>query len=659
MAPLLIRGKTPVQLFDTAIWRIKTGYRRMSVAILEALTTRREAIWLNRLEPTEYGQSSTQVADLLRSQPAEARIALFHEADGVLSGWAELQEFGRRRIDLSSAESTSAADRYTYRMLCRLEFLQPLARASLIADNKEKYLSAVEKFLIEWGRVKGSSNRWDSVDESIRILILIETLALIGQNLNEAAHHAALGSLSSAGWTIQANLTRTGNHRIYEGLALFCLGTCLPGHFRATQWRVLGRRILDSGIRNQVLDDGMNAELSTNYHLITGTNFLKAWILGERTRQAFSDEFTRKLARMAVQASRLKACDSGSFALGDSDRMAGSSREEREGRAFAELGGLIRRGNNLRDRSVELEFLLDGGDADELFERNGNSAGGFESCGGYHFVKRADGGKLLFDAGLFGLPGASHHGHADSLSFELHLPGCRFLVDPGGFSYVDREERAFARSTLAHNTVVIDKRDSSDVSGSFNFGRGAKVRLIERKELPEGTVITAEHDGYARLKSPVIHRRALFLMTESPLFLLVADRIVGSGQHRIEATFHGDAGWETRSVDQGRIVWQRDHHRIEQVVFTEDPVDLKIRKGEIEPMWQGWVCHANGQYIPSTVISETLMKEVPVDIVNVFCDVGGPVSSLSVDFSNKLLRIGDKLKVYWKWMDDRFVVDIQ
>jgi hypothetical protein len=584
---------------------------------------------------------------------------MLSEADEVVSGWTTLQEFCRRRIDLAGAESASTAEKYSHRMLCRLEFLLSLARAASIAEDNGKYLSAIDGYLTEWDRVSEEGNRRDSVDESIRVLVLLEVLTLTGPDLGETGRRAALRSLASAGWTIQTNLTRTGNHRIYEGLALFCLGTCLSGHSRATRWQTMGQRILEREIRHQVLDDGMNAELSTNYHLITGTNFLKAWVLGKTTGNEFSDDFAQKLARMAVRADQLRARDGGFFALGDSDRMAGSSREEREGCAFAELGRLLKTGNRNPEIGVNLQLMLNGLSLEDLSEGFRPSSGGIYSCGGYWIATPADGGALLFDAGLFGLPGASHHAHADSLSFEIHLSDCRFLVDPGGFSYVDGEARAFARSTLAHNTVTIDECDSSDVSGAFNFGRGARVKLIEKKELPRGIVITAEHDGYTRLKNPVIHRRAMFLMTDGPFVLLVADRITGRGQHRIEVAFHADENWEAVIADSNHVVWRTDQRRLDQILIAEEPTDIEVFRGATEPKWQGWVCHRNGSYLPASVVTESIVRETPVDVVNVFFEAGDTASSADIKTSNNSLFINDNLKLYWKWVDDRLVVDIQ
>jgi hypothetical protein len=65
----------------------------------------------------------------------------------------------------------------------------------------------------------------------------------------------------------------------------------------------------------------------------------------------------------------------------------------------------------------------------------------------------------LLDVGRIGpdyLPG---HSHADSLGFELSVGHQRVIVNSGTSCYGVSEERHRQRSTAAHNTVVIRRRE--------------------------------------------------------------------------------------------------------------------------------------------------------------------------------------------------------
>ncbi|MEN9780004.1 MAG: hypothetical protein RL014_1152 [Pseudomonadota bacterium] len=90
------------------------------------------------------------------------------------------------------------------------------------------------------------------------------------------------------------------------------------------------------------------------------------------------------------------------------------------------------------------------------------------------------------------LPG---HAHADTLSFELSVGAQRVLVNSGTSCYGSSAERLRQRGTAAHNTVVVNGQDSSEVWGGFR---------VARRPLParRGSQRT-ERGGPARLNTPL------------------------------------------------------------------------------------------------------------------------------------------------------------
>lgn len=96
---------------------------------------------------------------------------------------------------------------------------------------------------------------------------------------------------------------------------------------------------------------------------------------------------------------------------------------------------------------------------------------------GYYIFKR-DGWKLIVDAGQPGpayLPG---HAHCDAMSFELFKNGKPVLVNCGTYAY-QCEERAFFRSTAAHNTVLADGVEQSQCWSTFRMGKRSRVKVKE------------------------------------------------------------------------------------------------------------------------------------------------------------------------------------
>ncbi|MCX6639766.1 MAG: alginate lyase family protein [bacterium] len=574
----------------------------------------------------------------------------------VLDGWTEVPGFGLRKIDLSPETAKNPADLYAQRLLWRLDFLRPLTRAALVAEDPEPYLTAVENYLNDWQQTRRSLKTWDSVDESIRVLNLLEVLALLGDRLDPKSFSAGLASVIDAAWTVQAQRARTGNHLIYEGLALYYAGRCLLNYVQSPRWKRLGKRILEKAIRLQVLEDGLNAELSTNYHLITGTNFLKGWILSVKCAENFSLDYQRKLAKMAHTAAQLQCADGGFSALGDSDRMAAQSREEIEGRAFAELGRILDRSENHTELSDELTLLLANLNPNEIFGEGTAYSVGIQSFGGYQFLIPKSGGKLIFDAAPFGLPGASHHGHADSLSFEVFWGQCRFLVDPGGFSYVDAAARSFARSTRAHNTIEVDGENSSEILGSFKFGRAAKCRLLNQQVFDWGYLVAAEHDGYTRLPNPVVHRRAIIWQPE-PFLLLIADQLRGQGNSRFKAFFHADSDCEAEIESGNTAIWRlKGTDTLQQTFWSNAKMESKVIVGEREPELQGWVSPAFGTYLTAPALIETGESSLPVDLINCFSDPVLLPLKYEFEAGNHRVTLADDTAFNWSWKQEGLIL---
>jgi uncharacterized heparinase superfamily protein len=132
---------------------------------------------------------------------------------------------------------------------------------------------------------------------------------------------------------------------------------------------------------------------------------------------------------------------------------------------------------------------------------------------------------VICDVGPLGPDYLLAHGHADTLSFELSIDGHRVLVNSGTSTYAQGAERTRQRGTAAHNTVVVDGHDSSDVWGSFRVGRRARPLHVESGIESDGTWARASHDGYRWLPGRAVHRRSWRL---EPECLRVDDEVEGA-----------------------------------------------------------------------------------------------------------------------------------
>lgn len=100
------------------------------------------------------------------------------------------------------------------------------------------------------------------------------------------------------------------------------------------------------------------------------------------------------------------------------------------------------------------------------------------------------------------------HAHADTFTFEMWKDGRKIVGDTGCSTYVSGPIRSYERSTAAHNTVVIDGKNSSEVWAAHRVGRRFDKRT---------------------------HRRSFELAEEG---LNGVDEIFGHGVHDLEVRFH-------------------------------------------------------------------------------------------------------------------------
>ena len=171
---------------------------------------------------------------------------------------------------------------------------------------------------------------------------------------------------------------------------------------------------------------------------------------------------------------------------------------------------------------------------------------------GYVVVRPDERLHLVADVGPPCPPDLPAHAHADCLSFELSVDGQRVVVDSGTSTYEPGDRRAYERSTAAHNTVVVDGQDQTEVWGAFRAGRRA-TPFLERAEEHDGTVIVqGSHDGYENLPGRPRHRRT---WTAGPRLLEILDEVTGTGTHEVIARLHlvPDVACQTVSEAEVRV----------------------------------------------------------------------------------------------------------
>lgn len=85
--------------------------------------------------------------------------------------------------------------------------------------------------------------------------------------------------------------------------------------------------------------------------------------------------------------------------------------------------------------------------------------------------------KMIVDAGQVGPSYIPGHSHCDAMSFELFKDGKPVITNCGTYGY-QCKERQFFRSTVAHNTVMVNGVEQSQCWGVFRVARRCSVRVL-------------------------------------------------------------------------------------------------------------------------------------------------------------------------------------
>lgn len=313
-----------------------------------------------------------------------------------------------------------------------------------------------------------------------------------------------------------------GNHLWANAKALAFAGACFQGD-EAEAWLQHGLRLLQRELGEQVLGDGGHFERSPMYHAILTEDLLDLVQLADRGSvipARAGDDWRRAATRMLDWAGVMAHPDAGPSFFND---------------AALDIAPDLQA---LRDYAARIGLTLPTlpGDGLRLLRDSG-------------YARLAAGpAVLLADVAPVGpdyLPG---HAHADTLSFELSVHGRRMLVNGGTSTYENDTKRLRQRGTAAHNTVVVDGQDSSEVWSAFRVARRARVHDVVGAETEHGLRLSAWHDGYLRLPGKVRHRREWMIEGDS---VRITDVLDGRFQ-QAEARYHFAPGAELRwEVDGG------------------------------------------------------------------------------------------------------------
>jgi len=519
-----------------------------------------------------------------------------------------------------------------------------LGRAYRVS-GETRFANAVAEQLDSWlaQNPYGLGMNWRSgLELGIRLINWVWALDLIRESgtVSSGLRERLLDSVSRHIWEIDRKYSRgssANNHLIGEAAGVFIATSYFKNLKHAAKWRQRSWDILNREILNQTYADGGTQEQAIGYHLFVLQFFVVTGITARLTGQKFPESYWSRLEKIFEF---LAAMSEGGdhlpqFGDGDDGYVLDLGSHPRSVKEWLAVGAV------LFDRA---DFkALAGGCAEPVDWLLGSS--GRQSCEairepqkrtihskafsdtGYYLLQHGEFDSLdrisvVFDCGPLGMGALAAHGHADALSFTLRAFGRDILVDPGTYDYFSYPRyRQYFRSTRAHNTIVIDGQDQSEMLGLFLWGRRAEARCVSWEPTETGGKVIGEHDGYTALPDPVMHRRTLEL-DGSQRRLIVRDDITAHGKHEVEVCFHFAEHCTVAEAGGNRYLIDAGFGMVE--IELDSRLQVDSSHGSEDPIG-GWVSRGYHQKQPGTTLIGRCSSKGSISLICTF-EIAEPTS---------------------------------
>ncbi len=505
--------------------------------------------------------------------------------------------------------STSNSNPDFIHTLNRFEFWTDLSQAYIVTGDT-KYTSEMADELATWAQQSpepadanswGNKSPWQGLDVATRA------------SSWTWAYQQVLGS---RGWSAEANtlflykLWQNGdflrrvtpyalntNRSLFEAQGLLQTAQLMPEFVGSADWVSYGRNLLFGAMDAQINPDGGHVESSPGYAGNVITALLEMYYLDQRkgppSASAWTPQRLDMLKRAALDNVQLLTPDGKLPALSDTYRATIGPFWDRPRVILNDTADFPSAKPRMRDVWLFGESICQG-----LVNSPVNPAVPARPKtwsmpqSGYYVMRSGGAGndsnarQVTFDAG----PTGGGHGHFDLLSFELFGYGHPLISDPGLYQYDDSERRAWAISTVAHNTINVDRQNHQALEGIDN----PNLWSSGLSQTAGGYQITATHGGYKFLDNAQVWRSLWF---DGDGVMVIADLGTARAAHTFATSFllpgtntsrDLGAGWMHSNNASGNVMIQsilqpgQAAHRQNQInggtinVFTSSDPDAHL-----------------------------------------------------------------------------------
>lgn len=638
-----LRRMSPTEL----TWRARDQVRRTAWSRRQMTRDR----WQNLAAiPTAARQRSPGVLGLPAGTadqvPESARKAIIATADAIMAG--ELEVLGVLRTDLRTPDwfhdpitgRRSDPGQYAFRVnhraeeqvgnikqvweLSRHHHLSQLAAAWYLTHD-DGYAERAATHLRSWWRENPflSGVHWTSgIEVGIRLISWTWTRRLLDGwsaitglfDANEVArrqiswHQEYLAAFRSRG-------SSANNHVIAEAAGQLVASCGFPWFPQSERWRVDAAEVLQRELAANTFPSGINRELATDYHRFVAELGLVAAVEADAAGHPLRDETWSQLTRMFDAAAALVDRAGRPPRQGDDDEgrvLVLDPPDPHNWSGFLSLGAAVVGPagwwpESAPDATSVVVGAVAGHSRKVADSRPPHRPSHFADAG-ITLLRTPDNGKpeiwCRCDGGPHGFLSIAGHAHADALSIELRVDGVDVLADPGTYCYHGEEAwRNYFRSTIAHNTVELDRRDQSTSGGPFLWLRHATGRTTKASVDDAGNVVawSAEHNGYTSLDTPAVHRRDVGLDAARQT-LRITDHVESDVELDIRMAYH--LGPDVHADLEGNgahLHWPARNATAHATLELPDALTWTAHRGETDPIL-GWYSPRFGHKVPAAML---------------------------------------------------------
>lgn len=403
--------------------------------------------------------------------------------------------------------------------LHRVTWWQPMGMAYR-STGDEKYAKEWISQFRDWekknylGRSKENDQiAWRPLEVSERIQSLPGTfnLFVVSPNFTPAFLMEFLNSISKQTSYIPKNYSKEGNHLLFEAQRVLGSGASFPELKQAEEWRKSGIEVLIREIKLQVLQDGVQWELSPTYHVACIEIFLKAYNSAKMAglEKEFPDTYIKTIEKMVLVTANMSFPDYSNPMFGDSwtfDKNMRIKQFSGWSKIFPE-NGLIK-------------YFSTEGKEGSLPNYTSNDL----PNGGFYTFRNGWNDKstvMILKAG----PPAEFHAQPDNGTFELWIKGRNFTPDTGCYIYSGDVEvtkmRNWFRQTRVHSTLTLNNANMVITKAEQN-----KWKTSKNLDL-----LTYTNPSYTDLN----HQRSVLFIDQK--YFLIIDKAIGKATGNLGVHF--------------------------------------------------------------------------------------------------------------------------